>query len=249
LLLPIKRHYRRERFHPAIPYMKHPEIKNYYERAYTKLQEEAFPVDEARYRVWFGVLLRERRPGACLLDVGCGPGHICSLFSDLGYTVSGVDISREAIAFARRREPRGVFREAKESGELPFPDNAFDLVTCLGVLEHIPRPEMTLREMRRVCRSTGCGVWVVPNARSPYFWRGGGTGQIEETPRTLAGWRTLLGANGWEIERVFRDPGPLDRPVHGTRAHLKRFGLKLVNGLPLSFAYQFVIYARPISLS
>jgi 2-polyprenyl-3-methyl-5-hydroxy-6-metoxy-1,4-benzoquinol methylase len=225
---------------------KHSEIKNYYERFYSKLREDAFPVDEARYQTWFGRLLQERRPGAQLLDVGCGPGYICSLFSRLGYSVAGVDISCEAIACARRHEPAGDFKEATESGELPFLDNAYSLVTCLGVLEHIPHPEITVREMRRVCRADGRGIWVVPNASCPYFWFGGGTGQIEENPRSLAGWESLLEQNGWQIERVFRDPGPMNAPVRGITGHLKRLMLKLTNGFPISLAYQFVIYARPV---
>lgn len=224
---------------------KHREIKDYYEHFYSKLREDAFPVDEARYQAWFGQLLQERRPGAKLLDVGCGAGYVCALFSRLGYTVAGVDISREAIACARRNEPAGDFKEAMESGELPFPDNAYSLVTCLGVLEHLPDPEITVREMRRVCRPDGQSIWVVPNAGSPYFWFGGGTGQIEENPRSLAGWRSLLKDNGWEIERVLRDPGPLNRPACGMRARAKRTALKTLNHLPLQFTYQFVIYTRP----
>lgn len=226
---------------------KHSEIKNYYEHFYSERRDDAFPADEARYRAWFGPLLQEQRPGAGMLDVGCGPAFVCSLFSRLGYAVAGVDISREAIACARRREPAGDFKEAAASGELPFPDHNFDLVTCLGVLEHIPHPEITVREMRRVCRPDGRGVWVVPNARSPYFWFGGGTGQIEEHPRPLAGWKSLLEQNGWQIERVFRDPGPVDSPVCGIGGRLKRLALKLMNGFPISFTYQFVIHAHPSS--
>ncbi|MGH7951489.1 MAG: class I SAM-dependent methyltransferase [Limisphaerales bacterium] len=225
---------------------KYSEIKNYYEHFYSQLREDAFPADMARYRAWFGQLLQERRPGAGMLDLGCGSGYVCSLFSRLGYAVAGVDISREAIARARRHEPGGDFKEATESGELPFPDHDYDLVTCLGVLEHIPHPEITVREMRRVCRANGRGIWVVPNASSPYFWFGGGTGQIEENPRPLAGWKSLLEQNGWQIERAFRDPGPLDSPAHGRCAHLKRCALKIMNRLPLSLTYQFVIYARPM---
>ncbi|MGH8022052.1 MAG: class I SAM-dependent methyltransferase [Limisphaerales bacterium] len=224
---------------------KYREIKDYYEHFYSKWREDAFPVDEARYQAWFGQLLQERRPGAKLLDVGCGAGHVCSLFSRLGYSVAGVDISGEAIASARQREPAGDFKEATESGELPFPDNTYRLVTCLGVLEHILHPEITVREMRRVCRPDGRGVWVVPNAGSPYFWLDGGTGQIEENPRSLAGWRLLLKDNGWEIERVLRDPGPLNRPACGAPARFKRLALKILNRVPLRFTYQFVIYARP----
>lgn len=228
---------------------KYSEIKDYYEHFYSQLGKNAFPADEARYQVWFGQLLQERRPDAKMLDVGCGPGYVCSLFSRLGYAVAGVDISREAIACARRNEPAGDFKEARESGELPFPDHAYDLVTCLGVLEHIPHPEITVREMCRVCRAGGRGIWVVPNVKSPYFWFGRGTGQIEENPRSLAGWKSLLEQSGWQIEQAFRDPGPLDFAVRGMTGHLKRLTLKLINRFPITLTYQFVIYARPCRLN
>ena len=115
-----------------------------------------------------------------------------------------------------------------------------------GRLEHIPHPETTLREMQRVCRLAGRGVWTASNARSPYFWGGGGTGQIEETPRTLPEWRALLEANGWRIESVGWDPGPLDSPARGIDSRLKRLGSRMFNHLSLTLTYQFVIHARPI---
>lgn len=226
--------------------MRHSEIKKYYERSYAISQGETFPSDEARYRNWFGPMLNERRLHAQMLDVGCGHGYVCSLFARLEYSVAGVDISLAAIESARRLEPEGHFEEAKESGELPFASQHFDVVACLGVLEHIPDPEKTLREMRRVCRPGGLGVWVLPNSSSPYFWFGGGTGQIEETPRTLAQWKNLLEASGWRIERVTKDPGPIDLPSVGTKAWTKRVALKLINFLPISLTYQFVIHARPV---
>ena len=36
-----------------------------------------------------------------ILDLGCGPGIYCSPLFDLGYTVSGVDISQKAISYAK----------------------------------------------------------------------------------------------------------------------------------------------------
>ena len=88
---------------------KYSEIKNYYDIRYSESREKTFPADEARYRAWFGPLLENKIANAKLLDVGCGAGHVCSFFSELGYTVAGVDISGEAIAFARQRRAAGNF--------------------------------------------------------------------------------------------------------------------------------------------
>lgn len=43
--------------------------------------------------------------------------------------------------------------------DMPFPDEHFDIVVCNAVLEHIPRPERAVNELRRVLRSGGY-IWV-----------------------------------------------------------------------------------------
>lgn len=46
--------------------------------------------------------------GKRLLDLGCGPGLYAELFADAGFSVTGIDLSRRSIAYARER--------AEESG-------------------------------------------------------------------------------------------------------------------------------------
>lgn len=216
-------------------------LRDYYDKRYSSERFHSFPADPSRYRAWFGPLLDAERPAAAMLDYGCGVGYVCSLFADQGWEATGIDISPAALELAREREPRATFVEASADGALPFPDAHFDLIACLGTLEHIPEPLPIVRELRRVARDDAVGVWVVPNARSPFFWFGHGTGQIEEHPRTLDGWRELLIEGGWNVEDVRRDPGPMDRPI----AAWKRIAQALLNRLPLGLTYQFVIETRP----
>lgn len=58
--------------------------------------------------------------------------------------------SREAVHGISTRWVKPV-----ESGELPFPDASFDLVTCLGALHHIPNVSRVLGELARVMRPGG----------------------------------------------------------------------------------------------
>lgn len=216
-------------------------IRSYYDERYAAEWHDAFPADPARYGRWFGPLLSHARPGAQMLDYGCGVGYVCSEFIELGYDAVGVDISSTALEIARHREPRATFREPEDEARLPFSDASFDVIAGLGVLEHIPDPQPIIRELRRVARADAVGIWVVPNARSPFFWFGHGTEQLEEHPRALRTWRELLVSGGWTITDVRRDPGPLDRPV----ARWKKWAQAMLNHLPLQLTYQFVIETRP----
>ena len=45
------------------------------------------------------------RPASALLDLGCGPGLYASLFRDLGYVVTGVDINKASVDYAVRKDP------------------------------------------------------------------------------------------------------------------------------------------------
>jgi ubiquinone/menaquinone biosynthesis C-methylase UbiE len=50
-------------------------------------------------------------PTLPLLDVACGPGVLCELASPLGRDTTGLDITPAMVDAARRRCPKGVFRQ------------------------------------------------------------------------------------------------------------------------------------------
>ena len=74
-------------------------------------------------------------------------------------TVIGVDADAGAVAATRRR---GHAARLCAVEHMPFADAAFDLVTCLDVIEHTPDDRRTLRELRRVTRPGGTHVVTVP---------------------------------------------------------------------------------------
>lgn len=88
-----------------------------------------------------------------LLDAGCGNGYFCHWIAQRipVSRVAGCDISAPRIEMARLRYPAFDFRVA-ELTQLPWPDNTFDVVTCIEVLEHLPDPEATMRELMRVAK-------------------------------------------------------------------------------------------------
>jgi SAM-dependent methyltransferase len=99
--------------------------------------------------------------GTKLLDVGCGPGLAAQLASGLGAQVAGLDAAEASVAIARERTPEGDFRLG-EMEDLPWPDNAFDVVTGFNAFQYAASVVSALREARRAARPGGrvaMAVW------------------------------------------------------------------------------------------
>lgn len=89
------------------------------------------------------------KPQEKVLDIACGTGEWLSAVTHCGAAVAGIDISSRAIDMCRQRLPQGEFFVGVAE-KLPFPDAEFDVVTCLGSLEHFVDQPSALREMVRV---------------------------------------------------------------------------------------------------
>jgi ubiquinone/menaquinone biosynthesis C-methylase UbiE len=94
------------------------------------------------------------RRDAAVLDLGCGAG-ILALLKRKGVTLTGVDLSDECVAAARRNGYDETVRSDLEA--LPFTDASFDYVVSLDVIGHIPaeQKDAVLAEIRRVLRPDG----------------------------------------------------------------------------------------------
>lgn len=138
-------------------------------------------------------------PGAAVLDAGCGAGQTLDDLAQLGtvHGVHGVDMKREAVEAARARGHINVQVSGIE--ELPYEDAAFDLVTCLDVVEHTPDDVATFAELFRVTRPGGRLVATVPAYQ--LLWSSHDVANQHYRRYRLA---TLAGAAeqaGWRLER------------------------------------------------
>lgn len=79
-------------------------------------------------------LLKE--PFQRILDVGCGIGQEVSLLLKDGYEAYGIDLPNLSKFWAQQGNDPHYFYSATAT-QLPFPDNSFDVVYSLGVIEHI----------------------------------------------------------------------------------------------------------------
>ncbi len=90
--------------------------------------------------------------GESLLDVGCGTGNHLLLFRQLGLDVCGVDPSEPMLQIARQKLGSSVELNLASAEELPYEDNAFDIVTLISSLEFTYALH-ALSEAARVARS------------------------------------------------------------------------------------------------
>ena len=98
------------------------------------------------------------KPGARLLDVGCGAGQLALIAARAGAKVTGCDIATNWIEKARSRaalEGLEITFEEGDAESLPYEDAQFDVVVSLVGAMFAPRPELVAAELTRVCRPGG----------------------------------------------------------------------------------------------
>jgi SAM-dependent methyltransferase len=110
------------------------------------------------------------KPGAQLLDVGCGAGQLSLIAARAGARVTGCDIATNWLVQARRSAAAEGLTISFEEGDaeaLPFDDASFDAVVSLIGAMFAPRPELVAAELTRVCRPGG--IIAMANWTGPGF--------------------------------------------------------------------------------
>ncbi|HZB22982.1 MAG TPA: class I SAM-dependent methyltransferase [Gaiellaceae bacterium] len=106
--------------------------------------------------------------GATVLDAGCGVGYGTAHVAQLAQRVVGVDVSDEAIAYAREHyTARNVEFLVADVLELPFDPRSFDTVCSFEIVEHVPDAERFVAELARVLKPGGRLVLSTPRAEDP----------------------------------------------------------------------------------
>jgi 2-polyprenyl-3-methyl-5-hydroxy-6-metoxy-1,4-benzoquinol methylase len=104
-----------------------------------------------------------------ILDVGCGEGFTLNKLKENGVAskLEGVDFLHAAVEIGSKVHPDLHLKQGNIY-DLPYKDNAFDVVLCTEVLEHLENPEKALKELKRVTKKY-C-IISVPN--EPWFMLG-----------------------------------------------------------------------------
>jgi SAM-dependent methyltransferase len=92
-----------------------------------------------------------------ILDYGCGMGYLSEQLLDVGIPVEGLDVSRNSVDAVNEKfkhNPQWGGTKLLEGDQLPYPDDTFDLIICVEVLEHLPREKLhfLLSEFNRIMK-------------------------------------------------------------------------------------------------
>ena len=213
---------------------------------YDRLYKEAPIRDEDRAYAWIAQELRRIIPSAgSILDVACGGGYFLRELQRLyGASVRfhGIDLSREALAIARKEFPAASY-SLSVAEDMPFEPKSFDAVTCLGSLEHFLNIAQALAEIKRVLRPGGIFLAMVPNI----MWyrdilsvlltkNRKSRNQTHELFASHGEWKEMLEQNGFEVIRSLKYNGI-------AQAAWKQRLKDLL--IPERFSYHFIYLCRP----
>lgn len=102
--------------------------------------------------------------GKRVLDMGCGAGYGSAELAKHASKVTGLDVSSEAVSYAREHFPAGNVEFLESSAAaVPCPDQCFDLIVAFEVIEHLAEWRRLLEEARRLMAPGGQFIVSTPN--------------------------------------------------------------------------------------
>lgn len=128
--------------------------------------------------------IRRHATGRTLIDAACGAGTLARRLADDGYTVLGVDLSRDFLRYIheRRTNPRLHLIQG-DIARLPCGSDQIDGIIAGEVLEHLRDDGAALREFRRVLRPGGICVISVPADPDQWDWHDDWAGHLRRYRR------------------------------------------------------------------
>jgi ubiquinone/menaquinone biosynthesis C-methylase UbiE len=139
---------------------------------------------------------------AKILDVGFGLGYGLNILAIKAQEVNGIDVDSKVLEYCQNtlvgRNPRLNQLAVFDGYQIPFPDETFDVVTCVDVIEHVEDYNRLIKEMVRVSKR---GVFLsTPNRRPEYTNKDG-------TPKNY--WH-LREWSFPEFDEIIRKFGPVE---------------------------------------
>ncbi|MEO5999792.1 MAG: methyltransferase domain-containing protein [Chitinophagaceae bacterium] len=130
-------------------------------KQYKKTQLDSYsgsPITETRLNRCLGDL-KDRLAGKLVLEAGCGAGRFTEVLLKKGAKLVSSDLS-SAVEVNIENFPVSddhIIIQA-DINDMPYADESFDVVICLGVIQHTPSPEQTIESLYKLVKKGGSMV-------------------------------------------------------------------------------------------
>lgn len=181
-----------------------------------------------------------------ILDVACGLGRLLEAAQEYNCELYGFDISDVAVNKAKMKLPRANIQIANAE-EMPYDDNTFDRVTCLGSLERMIDLERVLYEIKRVAKPKAKLCFLVRNING---WTWMLSKKILRTKikashqgaKSQEEWTRIFLKAGFKIKEILPDQYPIKK-----RQRILSFGLRKLNytkiyksWVPMKYVHEYI---------
>lgn len=128
-------------------------------------------ITKKRLERCFGFPLKQLA-GLDILEAGAGAGRFTEILISTGANVHSIDLSVAVDSNKKNigEKPNYVIAQA-DIRHIPYPNEAFDVVMCLGVIQHTPNPEETIRSLWSKVKPGGLLVIDHYKFKMQLLWR------------------------------------------------------------------------------
>lgn len=128
-------------------------------KEYKKTQLDSYsgsPITESRLDRCLGTELKNNLAGKLVLEAGCGAGRFTEVLLKKGAILVSSDLS-SAVEVNAENFPVSDKHMVVQAdiNNMPFADESFDVVICLGVIQHTPDTEKTIEDLYKLIRKGG----------------------------------------------------------------------------------------------
>jgi 2-polyprenyl-3-methyl-5-hydroxy-6-metoxy-1,4-benzoquinol methylase len=161
----------------------------------------------AMYQRTIGLIDRAQLPLKRCIDIGTGRGYFPAVLRELGWQVSGIEISDDASQYARAKFGLDVFTGTVEEYADSSHARQFPVVTAIDVIEHVPSPQAFVTAAAKTVAPGGRLIIDTPNAAARNIhnkgiaWKGFNPFHIYLF--TIENLTQLLAKHGMSVERSF----------------------------------------------
>jgi 2-polyprenyl-3-methyl-5-hydroxy-6-metoxy-1,4-benzoquinol methylase len=115
-------------------------------------------------RRYYAALVRRYAPagGGRLLEMGCGLGHLLQLLQD-DFDCVGIDLIDYSIEQTRINAPKAEAHQMDVAEIDQFESGSFSVIVALHLVEHLPDPPQTIRQVNRLLKPGGLWLFATPH--------------------------------------------------------------------------------------